>query len=44
MRELGRPVNDAMVRLVGSEQLVVRIDLDRDGVADEPRGGWSSTR
>ena len=28
MRALGRPVNDALVRLVGSEQLVVRIDLD----------------
>ena len=28
MRVLGRPVNDALVRMVGSEQLVVRIDLD----------------
>jgi deazaflavin-dependent oxidoreductase (nitroreductase family) len=28
MRILGRPLNDAMVRLVGSEQLVVRVDLD----------------
>ena len=28
MRMLGRPVNDALVRLVGSEQLVVRVDLD----------------
>ena len=29
MRMLGRPVNDALVRMVGSEQLVVRIDLDK---------------
>ena len=29
MRALGRPLNDALVRLVGSEHLVVRIDLDR---------------
>lgn len=29
MRTLGRPVNDAMVRLVGTEQMTVRIDLDR---------------
>ena len=28
MRALRRPVNDAMVRLVSSEQLVLRIDLD----------------
>jgi deazaflavin-dependent oxidoreductase (nitroreductase family) len=28
MRMLRRPMNDAMVRLVGSEQLVLRIDLD----------------
>jgi deazaflavin-dependent oxidoreductase (nitroreductase family) len=28
MRILGRPLNDVMVRLVGSEQLVVRVDLD----------------
>jgi len=28
MRVLGRPVNDALVRMVGSEQLVVRIDFD----------------
>jgi deazaflavin-dependent oxidoreductase (nitroreductase family) len=28
MRALGRPVNDAMVRLVGSEPLVLRVDLD----------------
>ena len=28
MRMLGRPLNDALVRIVGSEQLVVRIDLD----------------
>ena len=27
-RMLGRPVNDAMVKLVGTEQLTVRIDLD----------------
>jgi deazaflavin-dependent oxidoreductase (nitroreductase family) len=29
MRMLGRAVNDAMVRLVGTEQLTIRIDLDR---------------
>jgi deazaflavin-dependent oxidoreductase (nitroreductase family) len=28
MRALGRPLNDAVVRLVGSEHLVVRVDLD----------------
>jgi deazaflavin-dependent oxidoreductase (nitroreductase family) len=28
MRMLGRPVNDALVRIVGSEPLVLRIDLD----------------
>ena len=28
MRRLGRPVNDALVRLVGSEPLVLRVDLD----------------
>jgi hypothetical protein len=25
---LGRPINDAAVRLVGTEHLVIRIDLD----------------
>jgi deazaflavin-dependent oxidoreductase (nitroreductase family) len=30
-RMLRRPVNDAMVRAVGTEQLTVRIDLDPDG-------------
>ena len=30
MKALGRPVNDTMIRLVGSEQLVLRIDLDQD--------------
>jgi deazaflavin-dependent oxidoreductase (nitroreductase family) len=29
MRMLGRRANDALVRLVGTEQLVIRIDLDR---------------
>jgi deazaflavin-dependent oxidoreductase (nitroreductase family) len=29
MRTLGRTVNDAMVRLVGTEQLTIRVDLDR---------------
>jgi deazaflavin-dependent oxidoreductase (nitroreductase family) len=29
MRTLGRPMNDTLVRMVGSEQLVVRIDLDK---------------
>ena len=28
MRILRRPVNDAMIRMVGSEPLVVRVDLD----------------
>jgi deazaflavin-dependent oxidoreductase (nitroreductase family) len=28
MRMLRRPVNDAMIRVVGSEPLVVRVDLD----------------
>ena len=28
MRTLGRPANDALVRLVGTEHLVVRVDLD----------------
>jgi hypothetical protein len=28
MRALRRPVNDAMVRLVGSEPLVLRVDLE----------------
>jgi len=29
MRMLGRTVNDAVVRLVGTEQLTIRIDVDR---------------
>jgi deazaflavin-dependent oxidoreductase (nitroreductase family) len=29
MRMLGRPVNDTMVRMVGSDPLVLRIDLDQ---------------
>jgi deazaflavin-dependent oxidoreductase (nitroreductase family) len=29
MRMLRRPANDALVRLVGTEQLVIRVDLDR---------------
>jgi deazaflavin-dependent oxidoreductase (nitroreductase family) len=28
MRELGRPANDSMVRLMGTEHLTIRIDLD----------------
>ena len=28
MRKLGRAANDAMVRLVGTEHLVIRVDLD----------------
>jgi deazaflavin-dependent oxidoreductase (nitroreductase family) len=28
MRLLGRPLNDALVRIVGSEPLVLRVDLD----------------
>ena len=27
LRELGRPVNDAMLRLVSTERLVIRVDL-----------------
>ena len=29
MRMLGRTVNDALVRAVGTEQIVIRVDLDR---------------
>jgi deazaflavin-dependent oxidoreductase (nitroreductase family) len=29
MRELGRPLNDAAVRLMGSDPLTVRVDLER---------------
>jgi deazaflavin-dependent oxidoreductase (nitroreductase family) len=29
MRMLGRPANDTLVRLVGTEHLVIRVDLDR---------------
>jgi deazaflavin-dependent oxidoreductase (nitroreductase family) len=29
MRILGRPANDSMVRLMGTEHLTIRIDLDR---------------
>jgi deazaflavin-dependent oxidoreductase (nitroreductase family) len=28
LRELGRPVNDALLLAIGTEQLVVRVDLD----------------
>jgi deazaflavin-dependent oxidoreductase (nitroreductase family) len=28
MRTLGRPANDTLVRLVGTEHLVIRVDLD----------------
>lgn len=28
MRELGRPVNDAALRMVGTQHLTVRVDLD----------------
>ncbi|MDX6668521.1 MAG: hypothetical protein QOK04_1901, partial [Solirubrobacteraceae bacterium] len=28
MRRLGRGLNDATVRLVGTEHLVIRVDLD----------------
>jgi deazaflavin-dependent oxidoreductase (nitroreductase family) len=28
MRKLGRPANDSMVRLMGTEHLTIRIDLD----------------
>ena len=33
MRQLNRPANDAMVRLVGSDLMTVRIDLDAGGQA-----------
>jgi deazaflavin-dependent oxidoreductase (nitroreductase family) len=36
LRELDRPVNDALVRLVGTEMLVVRIDLEAAG-SERPR-------
>ena len=29
MRTLGRPANDSMVRLMGTEHLTIRVDLDR---------------
>jgi deazaflavin-dependent oxidoreductase (nitroreductase family) len=29
MKTLGRPANDSMVRLMGTEHLTIRIDLDR---------------
>ena len=29
LRLLGRPVNDTMLRLVGTEQVTIRIDLER---------------
>ena len=29
MRKLGRPANDSMVRLMGTEHLTIRVDLDR---------------
>jgi deazaflavin-dependent oxidoreductase (nitroreductase family) len=29
MRLLGRPANDSMVRLMGTEHLTIRVDLDR---------------
>lgn len=35
LRRLRRPVNDAMLRLMGTEQLTIRIDLDRES----PAGG-----
>ena len=28
LRELRRPVNDAIVRMVGTEHLTIRVDLD----------------
>jgi deazaflavin-dependent oxidoreductase (nitroreductase family) len=28
MRKLGRPANDSMVRVMGTEHLVIRVDLD----------------
>ena len=31
LRELRRPVNDAMLRLVSTERLVIRVDLNRIG-------------
>jgi len=29
MRWLGRPINDSMLRLVGTQQLTIRVNLDR---------------
>lgn len=29
LRRLGRPVNDTLLRAVGTEQLTIRVDLDR---------------
>ncbi|MDQ3716738.1 MAG: nitroreductase family deazaflavin-dependent oxidoreductase, partial [Actinomycetota bacterium] len=33
LRRLGRPVNDTLLLLVGTEQLTIRIDLDDQGQA-----------
>jgi deazaflavin-dependent oxidoreductase (nitroreductase family) len=33
LRELGRPVNDTLLRAVGTELLTIRVDLDRSGKA-----------
>ena len=30
LRKLGRPVNDALLLAVGTEQLTIRVDLDRE--------------
>ncbi len=34
LQELHRPVNDALLRLVGTQQLVIRVDLDRATVPE----------
>lgn len=42
LRELRRPVNDAMLRLVSTQRLVIRIDLDEPasgGDSSTPSGG-----
>jgi deazaflavin-dependent oxidoreductase (nitroreductase family) len=39
LRELRRPVNDALLRAVGTEQLVIRVDLTREGGGRQGRAG-----
>ena len=42
LRELGRPVNDTLLRIVGTQKLVIRVDLDRAS-AGQPGSGPGPT-